>query len=156
MPAHAAALLSYARHNQLVCSSAALTSPVVQRLTRQTFQSLSLVRLALQPMLVLEQPPLSPEGECAAVLGFAQLAVGLVAPALVAAAHEASLFLEHQEQRLDAGLPPEAGWQAWLYERVACALVGARPLPMLLAGLWASMLAWEFWTAYARAAAHIS
>lgn len=138
-------MLTYAHHNQLICSSAAFASPAAKQMNRWAFELLHMLPLSLQPMLLPRWRPARHQGECAAVLSFAQLTLGLVAPALVAATHEASLFRLHQRQRREAGLPAEAGWEAWLYERLAAVLVGAKTLPTVLLGLWATVLAWEAW-----------
>lgn len=50
------------------------------------------------------------------MLTYTHVAVGLFLPAPVAALAEAALFQRHQRQRRLAGLPPERGRDAALYE----------------------------------------
>jgi len=66
-------------------------------------------------MEVAERAAPSPCEECATLLSYLQLSIGLVGPALVQAVIEARLFAKHQQQRQQAGLPPEHGWHAGLY-----------------------------------------
>ncbi len=49
------------------------------------------------------------------MLAWQQLCFSLAVPALVAAACETRLWLRHQEERRQSGLPPEGGWQSSFY-----------------------------------------
>lgn len=106
------------RNAPVVCAAGPLAEPTAQALTRRTYAALSLLsHLAPLPMGAANAE-LSAEGECAATLRFAQLALGLLAPLGVQAVCEARLWAAHARQRRRAGLPPEQGLDARLYAGV--------------------------------------
>lgn len=125
-------------HAHTACSCAALASAPLRDLFRGAFVMLnsltSLLLLGVPPGPTLESMPAT--GQCAAVLTYLQLGLGLVAPALVQAALEAHLFRQHQAQRARQGLPPERGAHARLYAWVAAALSAAPEELLIVAAAW--------------------
>jgi len=124
--------------NSTMCSGAALSRPLAQQQTHHLFQLLELASFSPLPVAAKVQPA----AECAAVLGYLQLSVGLVLPLLAQAALESSLFQEHQRQRRQCGVRPESGHMQWVYD--ACSSLGEAldrvtfpaALWMLLGVLW--------------------
>lgn len=102
------------------CATPALASPAAQQLSQRAYRLLGTLRFSL--LLPDSLPRLDPAGECAVLMTFTHIALGLVLPALVAALIEAALFHQHQQQRRRAGLPPESGWAAALYGTLYCLL----------------------------------
>lgn len=68
--------------------------------------------------------PLAPAEQCRTVLAYQQLCFSLAAPALVAAVVETRLWLRHQAERRQHGLPSEGGWQQRLYWALQAVLLG--------------------------------
>ena len=100
--------------NSTMCSGAALTRPLAQQQTHQLFQLLELASFSPLPVAAKVQPAT----ECAAVLGYLQLSIGLVLPLLAQAALESSLFQEHQQQRRQCGVRPESGYMQWVFDAI--------------------------------------
>lgn len=88
------------------------------------------------PILLPGLASREPAAECAEVLTYLQLMLGVALPALVQAALEAHLFEQHQQQRQQLGLPPERGLQACMYRGIRC-LVQAVDGTAWVAALWA-------------------
>lgn len=95
------------------CTTAALASPAAQQLSRQAYRMLGTLRFSL--LLPSSLPNLPPAGECAVLMTFTHMFLGLALPSLAAVVIEAALFRQHQRQRQRAGLAPERGWDALLY-----------------------------------------
>ena len=94
-----------------------------ERLTHHTYEWLSLLAYLLpQPLSVVVQHGAA--GKCAVVTRFCQLGLGLLAPQLVAGLSEARLFQHHQQQRRQAGLPPEGGMHAAAYDSLWLLMLG--------------------------------
>ena len=74
--------------------------------------------------MVARSRPLTCAEECRTVLAWQQLCFSLAAPALVAAACETRLWLRHQAERRQCGLPPEGGLQRRLYKGLQAVLLG--------------------------------
>ena len=72
----------------------------------------------------LRSRPLTPAEECRTLLAWQQLCFSLAAPALAAAVIETRLWLRHQAERRQCGLPAEGGWQARLYRALRALLLG--------------------------------
>lgn len=121
------------------CGCAALTSEPLRQLFHGAFVMLnSLTTLLLLPstpcIAALEGTP--PAGQCAAVLSYLQLSLGLVAPALAQAALEARLFSQHEAERQCRGLPPERGAHARLYRRILQVGHAAPEELLIVAAAW--------------------
>lgn len=95
------------------CTTAALASPAAQQLSSRAYRMLGMLRVSL--LLPETLPNLPPAGECAVLMTFTHIFLGLTLPALATALIEAALFRQHQRQRQHAGLTPERGWDALLY-----------------------------------------
>lgn len=115
LPVQLAISLAHVRHAPAFCATAPLQSPATQHLLQGAYAMLDVLTSALVPFgrTLLGQPPA--QKQCATVLAHVQLALGLAAPALVQAVIEVRLFMEHQLQRAEAGLPLETGPHARLY-----------------------------------------
>lgn len=126
--------------NADTCASLA-AHPAAQRSMHQLHGLLSSAA-ALVPLPVSMGAAHDGVGECACLLAFLQLGLGLLAPLLVDALQGARLFEAHQRQRAGAGLPPECGLHAEVYTAVwqltlenywlSCAIYGW----MLYSALW--------------------
>jgi hypothetical protein len=102
---------------QQLCGAGLLAHPATQCATHQVYQLLSSLAYTLPlPVSAFLSP--GPVAECATVLRWFQIALGLLAPLLWEAAWAASLFQQHQRQRRAQGLPPERGAHAALYNAV--------------------------------------
>ena len=116
-PAHLAAILLMAPHNQHVCSGAALAHPAAQELTGGLLGALEWLRGVLAPPAAHAATPRG-HAQCGHLLLYLQLSLGFAIPATWHAFSEAALFEAHQKERAAVGLPPERGWQAALYAGV--------------------------------------
>ena len=123
--------LRCARFAPLMCGATPLAAPSSQRLTHQAARLLAPLSLFSLHPSGLAPPASDPAAECCTVLRFLQLSMGLLAPLAWQAGVEAALFAAHQRQRQAAGLPPERGPSAALYE-----LVGELRHPAVVPHLW--------------------
>lgn len=142
LPVHLLSAVGMLRHNSTICSGAALAAPAAQQLTSWLFRVLGLLRLSMQPMISASPVGAPPDKECAGLLGFLQLSLGLAAPAVVALSQQVRMFMQHQRERLQQGMPAESGWNARLYGWLGC-MCEAAQLGGVLPCLWAAALAWE-------------
>lgn len=126
------------RYTPHICRSAPLVHPAAQRLTHHTYTWLSV--LMPHPVSVVVRH--EAVGECVTVIRFLQFGLALLAPQLVCATSEARLFQHHQQQRWQAGLPPEQGMQAAVYDAIWWLMLGGSGvhaclvLVPLLAACW--------------------
>ncbi|PRW33203.1 Serine threonine- kinase SAPK1 [Chlorella sorokiniana] len=139
MPAQLAIVYSHWRANAETCAAAVLSAPTAVAKMHSAAQLLTSVQLGGFTAPLISRP-LTPREECRTLLAWQQLCFSLAAPALVAAAIETRLWLRHQEERRQCGLPPEGGWQAWCYRALQAVLLGhdwahVVVLSWLLAGL---------------------
>lgn len=106
--------MSWAGH---MCTAQQLAAPAARAHTRALFAGLSPLS-HVSPLPVISMGSLKPpeeEIQCATLLRFFQLGCG-VAALVWQAATQARLHAAHQRQRREAGLPPERGGSACLYE----------------------------------------
>jgi len=118
LPAHMLMAASYVRNNVQLCASAAqLQHPASQWVAHKAYALAQLLWLGgtMPPSAPASHRALPPAQECATVLTFLQLSLGLALPALAQAAVEAHLWRQHQQQRRQLGIPDEKGWQQRLY-----------------------------------------
>lgn len=110
LPIQAAVSLSFTAYTRGLCATSALSSPGALRLA-------GAVRRALHPAAgIMAASPADLLADCAVLLNFLQLGLGLALPALLQAAAEVRCWRVHQAQRAAARLPPEPGRrQARLY-----------------------------------------
>lgn len=116
VPLHIFMTAALTRRNREVCTSAWLATPAAEGLTHGAFDLLNALRYSV--LVPASRPSLAPRDECAVVLSYLHICLGLVLPALVQAAAEARLFREHQHQRQRLGLALEKGWQLRLYSAI--------------------------------------
>jgi len=123
-----------------VCEARALADPAAQSLTHRAYSFLAAARFSLLPG---PADTLSAAQECGALLAFVQLSVTVVVPALVQAALEAGLFMQHQVQRQQLDLLVEGGMQVRLYDTIR-ATAEACDWPVAAAALWVLLgLLWD-------------
>ena len=98
VPAQAATMLLIASRNTAICCTPALQHPAAQRAAAAIYAFLcTLLGLLPLPPAAPAGLPLwhSPLGQCRAVLSMAELALGFIAPTLVLAAAESSLYMQY-------------------------------------------------------------
>ena len=135
--------LQYTPH---ICGAAPLAHPTAQRLTHHTYEWLSILAYLLpQPLSVVVQH--GALGECATVIRFFQFGLGLLAPQLAAGLSEARLFQRHQQQRRQAGLPPERGVHAAVYDFLWWLMLGGSGVHTSLVSLALLAACWD-WCAF--------
>lgn len=93
VPAQALALLAIWSRNADICATTALQDPVAQAATAAAFSALSAL---LPPGILL--PPHGAKGQCRAVLTLVELLLGFLAPTLVLAASEVTLYRQHRSR----------------------------------------------------------
>ena len=101
LPAQAATMLLIASRNTNICSTPALRHPAAQQAAAGVYASLcALLGLLPMPAAAPAGLPLwhSPLGQCRAVLGMAELALGFLAPTLVLAAAESGIYRRYAHQ----------------------------------------------------------
>ena len=111
MPAQAAFVFLVGSHNAALCGTPALQHPAAQQAAASVYFALSgLLGLLPLPAAALAGPPPwhSPLGQCCAVLGMANVVLGIVAPTLVLAAAESRLFLQHRRH-----------WKRWQQQQAS-------------------------------------
>jgi len=142
LPVQALLTLQILPYHPAICATSKLTSATAQQHTHRAFQLLNSLRfnpLEPAPTLLTEvaghAPPSTTE-ECATLMSYFQLSIGLVGPALAQAMIEARLFAVHQQQRQRAQLAREQGWHAGLYA-VVLRLLGTMDSLTTAAFLWA-------------------
>ncbi len=128
--AHSAVMLYCLRLAPLICTSAPMETPPARQLTSRLARLLSQTSLLSLHPLSMAPPAGDGAAECCAVLRFAQLVLGLLAPLALQARAEAALFQQHQRQRSRAGLPPERGFTANLHA-VTCSMLHLVARPQL-------------------------
>ena len=102
---------------QQLCGAGLLAHPATQRATHEVYQLLSTLAYTLPlPVSAFLSP--DPVTQCATVLRWFQIALGLLAPLLWEAAWAARQFQQHQRQQRAQGLAPERGAHAALYGAV--------------------------------------
>ncbi|PRW33146.1 hypothetical protein C2E21_7801 [Chlorella sorokiniana] len=142
-------------HTRAGCAGPLMSHPAVQRATHRIYGMLSWVGTPLPlPLAPMVAP--TPAEQCAVIVTFYQVALGLLLPLLWEAVTSARAFAAHQRQRRAAGLPPERGLQAWVYRQVweLCGNTegGLTVPPALLAWILLAV-AWD-WTAFLTASSH--
>lgn len=131
-----------------LCASAPLAAPATQRRTHQLFSLIDLLARAAATSGMAARRAAAPEAECAAVLTWLRLGVGLALPLAYEAVTEAALWQRHEAERQQAGLPREGGalraaacrhakWVDW-EEGLSIAFVTW--LLLALAWQWATLL----------------
>ncbi|KAL4451596.1 hypothetical protein ABPG75_007258 [Micractinium tetrahymenae] len=147
--------------NRSICAAVPLASPGAQDRNDRIFALFSALRFLL-PLSggVLSPLPASSEDACVAVMAFLQassravdLGLGTLIPVLVEASAEADLFRLHQQQRRQAGLPLELGWQASLYSVVSFCTQGASASDRGLCCFALLCACWDVCTMFARSSA---
>lgn len=103
---------------QGLCRAGWLAQADTRWLTGCLYRGLSWLSLLTAMPLRTGQQQLDAACQCAALLRFLRVGLGLLAPLAWQAASEASLFAAHQRRLRAAGLPLERGWNARLYSAV--------------------------------------
>lgn len=101
-----------------MCSATQLAAPEAQLLTHRLFVALSPAALFMPLPLPAAPAPRSAPMECATLLRFFQLTIGLLAPLVWQAGSQSALFAAHQRQRAAAGVSPERGFSRLLYGEI--------------------------------------
>ncbi|KAI7839850.1 hypothetical protein COHA_006413 [Chlorella ohadii] len=153
--AQAGLVASLLPHTRAGCAGPLMSHPAIQRATHRIYGMLSWVGTPLPlPLAPMVAP--TPVEECAVIVTFFQVGLGLLLPLLWEAVVAARAFAAHQRQRRAAGLPAERGLQAWLYTQVweLCSNTegGLTVPPALLAWILLAV-AWD-WTAFLTASSH--
>jgi hypothetical protein len=147
LPVQLLVVINCVAFNPTMCSATALAHPAAQQPTHQLFQLLEMANFSLLPVAAHVQPA----AECAAVLSYFQLSIGLVLPLLAHAKLESSLFQEHRRQRQQCDMPLESGIMPWLYGSVS-SLSEALDGITLAAALWMTLgMLWKLSVAVAYA-----
>lgn len=102
-----------ARQHPAYCAAPALTSSTARRYTARLYALLALQAYTLPlPLSALVVPDV--DAQCATLLTWLLVAIGLVAPLLWEAVGEARLLVQVQRRRSAAGLLPDRGLDPWL------------------------------------------
>jgi hypothetical protein len=135
--------LQYTPH---ICGAAPLAHPAAQRLTHHVYGGFSILAYLLpQPLSVVVRH--GPLGECAVLIRFLQFGLGVLAPQLAAGLSEARLFRRHQQQCRRAGLPPERGVHAAVYNLLWWLMLGGSGVHTCLLFLALLAACWD-WCAF--------